>query len=83
MEVKVLGTGCAKCDKLYETVQQAIAGAGVEAALTKVDKLDQIMAHGVMLTPALIVDGQVVAAGKVPKVEQIVTWLIDAAAKAG
>lgn len=83
MEVKVLGTGCSKCDKLYELVQQAIAGAGVEAALTKVDKLDQIMAHGVMLTPALIVDGQMVAAGKVPKVEQIVTWLIDAAAKAG
>lgn len=82
MEVKVLGTGCAKCDKLYQVVQEAVAGAGVEAEVTKVDKLDQIMAHGVMLTPALIIDGQMVAAGKVPKREQIVTWLIDAAAKA-
>ena len=83
MEVKVLGTGCAKCDKLYELVRQAVAGAGVEAEVHKVDRLDQIMAHGVMMTPALVVDGKVKAAGKLPKVEQIIAWLIDAAAAAG
>lgn len=76
MEIKVLGTGCAKCDKLFEQVQQAVAEAGVDAEVIKVTKLDEIMTHAVMLTPALIIDGQVKAAGKVPKVDQIVAWLV-------
>lgn len=76
MEIKVLGTGCAKCDKLFEQVQLAVAEAGVDAEVIKVTKLDEIMTHAVMLTPALIIDGQVKAAGKVPKVGQIVAWLV-------
>ncbi len=83
MKIEVLGTGCAKCNKLFEQAQQAVAEAGVQAELIKVEKLDQIMARGVMLTPALLIDGQVVAAGKVPKVDQILTWLTAAAAKQG
>ena len=80
MEIKVLGTGCTKCNKLYELAQQAMADADVKAELTKVEKLDQIMAHGVMMTPALVIDGQVKAVGKLPKLDQIVTWLTEAAA---
>ena len=81
MEIKVLGTGCAKCNKLYEQVVQAVAKADVQADVSKVEKLDQIMAYGVMMTPALVVDGDVKSVGKVPKVDQIVTWLTDVASK--
>jgi small redox-active disulfide protein 2 len=79
VEIKVLGTGCAKCNKLYEQVMKAVAGADVQADVSKVEKLDQIMAHGVMMTPALVVDGEVKVVGKVPKVDEIVTWLLEAA----
>lgn len=79
MEIKVLGTGCAKCNKLYEQVLKAVAGADVQADVSKVEKLDQIMTYGVMMTPALVVDGEVKVVGKVPKVDEIVTWLLDAA----
>lgn len=83
MKIEVLGTGCAKCNKLYEQVLEAVAGAGVQAEVVKVEKLDQIMAHGVMMTPALVVDGQVKSAGNVPRVEQIITWLTEAASGQG
>ena len=62
MEVKVLGTGCRKCNKLYDEVKKAIELAGVDAELEKVEKLDEIADYGVALTPALVVDGAVRAA---------------------
>lgn len=75
MEVKVLGTGCAKCRKLYEEAEKAIATADVDATLTKVESIDEILSYGVMMTPALVIDGEVKASGRVPRVEQIVEWL--------
>ena len=75
MEVKVLGTGCAKCRKLYEEAEKAIAAADVDATLTKVESIDEILSYGVMMTPALVIDGEVKASGRVPRVEQIVEWL--------
>ncbi len=75
MDVKVLGTGCAKCNQLYAETEKAIADARVEATLTKVEAMDQILAHGVMTTPALVVDGQVKASGRVPAASEIVQWL--------
>ena len=79
VKVQVLGTGCAKCNKLYEAARAAIDLAGVQAELEKVEKIDQIMALGVAITPALLVDGRVLAAGKVPKAEQIAAWLEEMA----
>jgi small redox-active disulfide protein 2 len=79
LSVKVLGTGCAKCDKLFALTQQAIDAAGVQAELTKVSGLDDIMAYGVMLTPALVIDEQVVSSGRLPKPTQIAQWLSAAA----
>ena len=79
VEVKVLGTGCAKCGKLYAETEKAVTGSGVDAHIEKVEKIDDIMAYGVMMTPALVVDGQVKSSGKIPKVEQIVSWLTTAA----
>jgi small redox-active disulfide protein 2 len=81
MEIKVLGTGCPKCKKLYEEAGKAVAQAGVEATLAKVEKIDEIIKYGVMMTPALVVAGEVKCAGRIPKLAEIVTWLTTAAGK--
>ena len=71
MKIQILGTGCPKCNQLYENAQQAVAESGVEAVVEKVSDLNDIMAFGVMVTPALAVDGQVKVTGKVPSAEDI------------
>ncbi|WP_025323179.1 thioredoxin family protein [Deferrisoma camini] len=75
MKVEVLGTGCAKCDKLYEAAQEAVRRSGKDAAVVKVEDLAEIMKRGVMLTPALAIDGEVKAAGKVLKPDEIARML--------
>lgn len=79
MKVKVLGTGCPKCRKLYAEAEKAIAESGVPAELEKVEKIADIMSYGVMMTPALVVDEVVKSAGKIPSVEQMVLWFSEAA----
>jgi small redox-active disulfide protein 2 len=81
MKVQILGPGCAKCKKLYEETQKAVSQAGVEARLEKIEQFDQIMKFGVPMTPALVVNGEVKSAGRIPETSEIVTWLINAAAK--
>lgn len=71
MKIQILGTGCAKCDKLYKHAQQAVEACGGDIELEKVTDLTQIMAFGVMTTPALVIDGQVKVTGKVPSVDDI------------
>ncbi len=83
MDVKVLGTGCAKCKKLYAEAEKAVAASGVPVALGKVEKIDEIMKFGVLATPALVVDGQVKCSGRIPPAAEIVSWLTTAAAKNG
>ena len=78
MEIKVLGTGCAKCKKLFVEVQAAVAESGVEAAISKVEKIDEITSYGVLMTPALIIDGEVKSSGKIPKASKILEWLKSA-----
>ena len=82
MQIKVLGTGCAKCKLLYAEAQKAVATSGVAAELEKVEKIDEIMKYGVMVTPALVIDEQVKASGRVPPTREIVSWIMTAAAKA-
>ncbi|MCF8302899.1 MAG: thioredoxin family protein [Bacteroidales bacterium] len=72
MEIKVLGTGCPKCKKLEATAQEAVKEAGIDANITKVEDINDIMQYGVMVTPALVIDGKVVVSGKVPKKEEII-----------
>lgn len=79
MKIQVLGTGCIKCNRLYAEVERAVAQAGVNAELQKVEKLDEIMSFGVPLTPALVINGKVKSAGNIPGVSQIVAWITDAA----
>ena len=71
MKVQVLGTGCPKCKKTAEAAQAAIDELGLDAEIEKVTDLNEIMKFGVMLTPALAVDGDVKVVGKVPTVEDI------------
>lgn len=71
MEVKVLGTGCAKCKTLEKQTKLAIEEMGITAEVIKVEDIVEIMNFGVMTTPALVVDGQVVMKGKVPSLADI------------
>ncbi|WP_455590823.1 thioredoxin family protein [Bacteroides sp.] len=65
MEIKVLGTGCASCKALYQTVEQAVKELGLTAEIIKEEDLMKIMEYNVMTLPALVVDGKVVAKGKI------------------
>ena len=70
-KLQVLGTGCPKCHKLAENVEAAAKALGIEYELVKVTDINEIMAFGVMMTPALVVNGEVKAVGKVPTEEEI------------
>ncbi|NLV31343.1 MAG: thioredoxin family protein [Acidobacteria bacterium] len=71
MKIQILGTGCPKCRKLAENAEEAARQLGVEHEIEKVTEIDKIMAFGVMMTPALAIDGEVKAVGKIPSVEEI------------
>ncbi|MBR8535312.1 TM0996/MTH895 family glutaredoxin-like protein [Carboxylicivirga sediminis] len=71
MDIKVLGTGCAKCKSLEEVTRKAVEEKGIDANVEKVEDLIQIMTYGVMTTPALVIDGKVAVKGRVPSVEEI------------
>jgi small redox-active disulfide protein 2 len=79
MLIQVLGSGCAKCKKTAEHVQQAVAESGSDALVEKIEQIERIMAFGVMTTPALVIDGQVRIAGRVPSVEEIKKFIATAA----
>ena len=71
MEIRILGTGCAKCHKLEEETRRAAEEMQLECNIEKVTELKDIMSYGVMLTPALVVDGTVKVVGKVPPRDEI------------
>jgi small redox-active disulfide protein 2 len=70
-KIEILGTGCPKCKKLAEETQMAAYEMGLECNIVKVTDIREITAFGVMMTPALVVDGQVKVSGKVPSREEI------------
>jgi small redox-active disulfide protein 2 len=78
MNVKILGSGCAKCKRLYAEAEKAVAATGVDAQLEKVESIDDIVRYGVMLTPALVIDEQVKASGRIPAADEIAGWLTEA-----
>lgn len=71
MKIEVLGTGCAKCKTLYENARKAVEASGAVAEIVKVEDIPSIMKHGVMSTPALVIDGKVMFSGKVASSEEI------------
>ena len=74
--IQILGTGCPKCTKLSENAEAAARALGLDYQLEKVTEISKIMAFGVMITPALVVDGQVKVAGKVPSPDDIKKMLV-------
>ena len=71
VKIEILGMGCAKCDKLEETARRASNDLGIEYELVKVKEIEKIMNYGVMVTPALVIDGEVKSAGKLLTLEDI------------
>jgi small redox-active disulfide protein 2 len=71
MNIQVLGTGCPKCKALEKITREVVAQAGIEASITKVEDIMEIMKFNVMTTPALVVDGKVVLKGRVPSGEEL------------
>ncbi len=74
-KLQILGTGCPKCKKLAENAEAAAKALGIEYELEKVTDINEIMKFGVMMTPALAVDGEVKVVGKVPEAEAIESML--------
>ena len=70
-KIEVLGTGCAKCKSLLKNVEKAVAESGVSAEVIKVDSIQEIMDRGVMMTPALYIDGKSVMMGRTATVEEV------------
>ena len=71
MKIQVLGTGCAKCELLAEQAKKAVDELGIDAEVEKVTDINDILGFGVMMTPALAVDGEVKVVGKVPAVDEL------------
>jgi len=70
-EIKILGTGCPKCKKMAECAETAAKELGIEYRLDKVTDIAQITGYGIMMTPALVVDGAIKIVGKVPSVDEM------------
>ena len=75
-KIQILGTGCPKCKLLTANAEQAVKELGIEAVVEKVDKIQDIIKFGVMITPVLAVDGQVKSAGKVLRADDIKKFLV-------
>jgi small redox-active disulfide protein 2 len=75
MEIKILGPGCPKCQQTEKIVKEAVAEAGATANVEKVADVMKIAGYGVFGTPAVVVDGEVKSVGKIPKKEDVLTWL--------
>ena len=73
--LQILGTGCPKCNKLAQVTEQAAKELGIDYKIEKITDINEMLKFGVMVTPALVVDGQVKAAGKVPSVKDIVEMI--------
>jgi len=75
MKIEVLGTGCAKCKQLEKDVYNALAELNIAADVSKVQDIQKIMSYKIMSTPALVVDGQVKIAGRIPRKEELHSYL--------
>lgn len=71
MDIKILGPGCPKCKTLDKITHEVVAQNGIDATITKVEDIMEIMKYGVMSTPALVIDGKVAVKGRVPSADEI------------
>ena len=75
MLIKILGSGCAKCQRLEQLTREAAAELGIDAQFDHVRELDKIMAYPIMTTPALVIDESVKVSGRIPSKDEIAGWL--------
>jgi small redox-active disulfide protein 2 len=78
MEIKILGGGCPKCERLEALAREVAGELGIDAQFTKVKEMPKIMAYDVMTTPALVVDEKVMSSGQIPAKEEVRAWLDEA-----
>ena len=74
-DIKVLGSGCANCKTTYARIEKVAQEKGVQITLEKVEDMAQIMSYGIMSTPGVVINGEVVHAGGVPNQKKIEAWL--------
>ena len=77
MNAKILGTGCAKCDLLLQRVNKVAADNGIDIEIDKVTDVNDILSYGIMMTPGLVVNGEVKSSGHIPGEEEILAWIRD------
>jgi len=75
MKIEILGMGCPNCKKLTENAKKAVEESGIKADVEKVEDMDKIVSYGVMMTPALVLDGKIMSSGKIASVDEIKTWI--------
>ncbi|MBF0102704.1 MAG: TM0996/MTH895 family glutaredoxin-like protein [Desulfobacterales bacterium] len=75
MEIKVLGTGCAKCNQVEKLLKETVAEMKIAADVEKVTDMMKIAGYGILGTPAIVVDGEVKCVGKIPTKDTIKSWL--------
>lgn len=78
MKIEILGTGCVKCKKLYQLVTDTVKELGISAEVVKVEDLQAMMDRGVMITPALFINGVAVSAGRIPGKEELKRMMTEA-----
>ncbi len=78
MEIKVLGPGCPRCQRLEQLVHEAMKEAGAEATILHVTKMNDIMAYPILSTPGLVINEQLKSSGRLPRKEEIVAWIKEA-----
>jgi small redox-active disulfide protein 2 len=79
MDIKILGPGCPNCQRLEKIAREAVVEMGVEATLTKVSDMRQIMTYDIVGTPGLVINGKVVSSGRIPTKAEVTTWIANAA----
>jgi len=75
MKIEILGTGCPKCKKLTELSKDVVEELGISVEIDKITDINKIIEYGVMVTPALVVDGDVRVAGRIPSKQEITEWI--------
>lgn len=78
LTIKVLGPGCANCKRVEQIARQVVATLAVEAEVVKVTDPNQILEHGVLTTPGLVINSRVVCSGRIPTPAEVTTWVTDA-----
>ena len=81
MRIKILGPGCANCQRVEQMARAAVLDLGVEAEFEKVINFDEIMKYPIMATPGLVVNEELVCAGRIPSIKEVISWVKETLAE--